>query len=91
MNNIKKYQYTIRNAENPPYEGYNYSISQQGFSENGKELFNEKISWARTFIGAVESCRSLVSDIHDTIVIDWRNIKFDESLAPDGRLEFKIN
>lgn len=97
MNNAKGLQFTIKNADHPSDhllkdEGYKYVITTQPFTARGKLLGKpSNASWAKTFVEAIECARRSVTDIYDTIVIDWRNIEFDETHTPDGRLEFKIN
>lgn len=92
MNNAKGTKFTIKNAENSPEEGYDYVITYQAFRENGRALHDpQETAWTKTFLEAIQEARSLVNDIHDTIEIDWRNIKFEETRSPIGRLQFKIN
>jgi len=91
MNNAKGLQFTIKNADFIESE-YKYVITCQAFTARGKLLGKPRNSaWTKTFAQAIECARRSVTDIYDTIVIDWRNIEFDETHTPDGRLEFKIN
>jgi len=91
MNNAKGLQFTIKNADFIESE-YKYVITYQPFTARGKLLGKPSNSaWTKTFVEAIECARRSVTDIFDTIVIDWRNIEFDETHTPDGRLEFKIN
>ena len=83
-------EWTIKNTDNPPEDGYNFVVCFQHF-DKGKSINDPTPNiWAKTMNEAIEACVNSLGDKLDRVVIDWENINWVEERTDAGRIYKKI-
>lgn len=83
-------EWTIKNTDTKPADGYEYEICFQRFEKGRSTNDPTPTMWAKNITEAIEACRSSITDKLDRIVIDWENINWVDERSPSGIISKKL-